>query len=203
MKIKVFIVASMMSLGVAIGTQASSCEPSVAVGASLAPAASQTTAKRTTVSNMSDGYVMTAKGFGPIKVGMLSTAIPKTLSGVYDKLVYHRNTNNKPTETCERSYPHIKGFYIGTLGTIQTVILYVDKRSKLCGAVVYSPKVKSEAGVYPGMPESQLKKVKGIQSDVDVMSGETAYWDSNHIAYWLTWEGPSKVAGMAFGDYME
>lgn len=124
------------------------------------------TRKTATTKSTTSALTLTKAGIGTIKIGMKKTALPSSVSGMYDKLSYY-TINHDTDMDCPLN---IKGFYRGTLNGKSSIAIYIDDKNTVCGVQVCVKGIKDSNGVYVGMTEAKLKKALNNNYDINVLT---------------------------------
>lgn len=109
--------------------------------------------------------VLTKDGVGCLKFGMKFDKIPPTCEGFYDRI-------ERKIEGVEGGDAEFLYFYLGNeLVAVtnrywgETGIIYDHTDDILTTITVYSSKVSTPEGVYPGMPIQKLLMIKGVEGN--------------------------------------
>lgn len=101
-----------------------------------------------------DGKTLTAEGFGVIKLGTAMSSLDASVEGVYD------NIEEDPEGELWDYYVNKDGSTFCCLNVNNNNISRINVTYVDGGA----NDIKTVEGIYPGMPEAELKKVDGVEA---------------------------------------
>lgn len=119
-----------------------------------------------------DDNTLTAEGFGIIKIGKAMTSLAPSVEGVYDSI----------DEDPEGEF---WAYYVNK-DDATICCLDVDENNAISKiSVTYvdggANNIKTVEGIYPGMPEAELKKVDGVEKTGADDFGRTSYKTKNGV----------------------
>lgn len=108
--------------------------------------------------------ILTKEGVCCLKFGMKFDKIPTVCEGFYDHV--ERKLENVEVGDAEIFYFYLGNELVASIGHYwgETGIIYDHTNDTLTNITVYSSKVSTPEGVYPGMPIKKLLMIKGGDS---------------------------------------
>lgn len=181
------IAAAMLAMAPASGMLASAS--SQRKPAAKAKTTATTTARKAVKSNGTP--TLTAKGLGPIRIGMKRTAIPASHPGLYTSIKYVKKDPN------EMDIPLDRAGYVDFKRNGQTVITATIMTNGTVGGIeVFDSKIKSPDGIAVGASAAAVKKIPGA-----VYESDLGTYTAKGITYWVDPDVTKIVAGESLYPY--
>jgi len=136
--------------------------------------------------NAQTSFTLNKQGVGCLKKGMLFTKIPASCTGLYDRFEKQRVENEMDGDYT------LYIFYSGKEKVAEIADYGYEKT--VSGITVYSSKVSTTDGVYPGMEIKKLLTFKGVKGNY------SEGLDLELNGYTIGFDGMSAQGSKAFND---